>query len=89
MIDQVNLFKQNPLKLDPDFNESCPCSQFEYKKYKFSVHCWRANKDCDCKFSGVHINPVTIEGIALAHDVAAYVGRVYHTEVNIYADDES
>lgn len=65
----------NYLKLDPDYDGSCPCSVFMHDGMNVHVHCWKTQHDnCDCKYSGIHVygdNPKAL--ISLSKEILEYV----------------
>ena len=54
------------LRLDPDFDGSCPCATFTFRGHRFEAHCWRGCSQCE--YVGLHYDS---SGKALALELAA------------------
>lgn len=68
------------LKLDPDYDGSCPCASFNLMNCKVQVHCWRTHVEgCDCKASGIHIYPEDKQGVVNVGEVRELLLREVKT----------
>jgi hypothetical protein len=38
------------------FDGSCPCGEIHGENFEVVFHCWRSNRDCECKHSGIHVS---------------------------------